>query len=331
MKLAMIGSYGHCNYVLDSVAIPERLEVVAVARYGGDDELPYHGRHAAVPASTPVYDDYVRMLDEAAPDVVGVFLPLYRNAAASMAAARRGVHVFSEKPLATTLQDLDELRGAVAEGGVRLAAAFGTRATGPYQAVREIVAGGGIGEPILASAQKSYPFGRRDKYYRTRGTYGGTIPWTAIHALECVSYCTGKDYVRVAAMHSNESLADYPGTEDNGGILLELTGGGHAVIWFDYLRPKAEGIQRRHGDDRLRIAGTGGIVEVVAEGTQVRLTTPTDVEDVSCPPDRDLFGEFIDAIEARGEGLVSTAESFRITEVALKARQAADTGTIIEL
>ena len=331
MKLAMIGSYGHCNYVLDSPVVPETVEVVAVARYGGDDELGYHGRHAAVPAGTPVYDDYVRMLDEAAPDVVGVFLPLYRNAAASMAAARRGVHVFSEKPLATTLQDLDELRGAVEKAGVKVTAAFGMRATGPYQAVREVVQGGAIGEPILASAQKSYPFGRRDKYYKSRGTYGGTIPWTAIHALEYVSYCTGKDYARVAAMHSNESLIEYPGTEDNGGILLELVGGGHAVICFDYLRPKAEGSQRRHGDDRLRIAGSEGIVEIADEGTRVRLMTLTDVEDVSCPPDRDLFEEFIDSIQGRGDGLVTTAESFRITEVALKAREAADTGKIIDL
>ena len=271
------------------------------------------------------------MLDEIRPDIVSVCMPLYRNAEASIAAARHGCHIFSEKPLATSLADLASLRQAVADNGVRIAAMFGTRCEPAFQTVRQAVADGRIGRPILASAQKSYPLGRRDDYYKKRQTYGGSIPWQAIHALEFVSYCTGKDYRRATAMQSNEAAAKYPEMEDNGGILLELSGGGHAVIWFDYLRPKAEAVQRRHGDDRLRIAGSEGIIEVVDEGTRVVLTTPRNVEDVPLAPARDLFGEFIASIGGSGECIVTPAESFGITEVALRARQAADDGAVVDL
>lgn len=331
MRLAMIGSYGHTNVVLDSLPGLAEVKLAAAARYGPEDKLAFVGRRPAAPKDLPVYDDYRKMLDEVRPDVVSVCMPLHRNAEASIEAARRGIHVISEKPLATTLSDLAELRKAVGQASIRICAMFPMRATPPFQAVRKLVQEGRIGEPILAFAQKSYPFGRRDDLYRRRETYGGTIPWVAIHALEFISYCVGKDYARVAAMQSNESLPGYPGCEDNGGILLQFRGGGHAIISFDYLRPKAEGVLRRHGDERLRIAGSEGIVEVVKEGTRVVLMTPTEVQDVPLPPPRDLFGEFVASIQGRGECVVTPDESFRITEVALKARQAADTHQIVSL
>jgi predicted dehydrogenase len=258
-------------------------------------------------------------------------MPLFRNAEVSMAAAGAGCHVFSEKPLATTLEDLSALRDAVDRAKVKIAAMFEMRCHGPFQAVRQAIQQGRIGRPILASAQKSYPFGTRDEWYRTRATYGGTIPWQAIHALEYVSYTTGQDYTRVCAMHSNLTQAGYPGFEDNGGVLLGLSGGGHAAITFDYLRPKGPGVQRRHGDDRLRVAGSQGIVEVVDEGTRAVLMSPTAVEELPLPPGRDLFAEFVASIRDGAECIVSPAESFRLTEVALKARDSADTHQIIDL
>jgi predicted dehydrogenase len=351
MKLAMIGSYGHTSVVLKSLPALRDVELVAVARYGPTDELPFVGTSKAVPADLPVYDDYRKMLDEVRPEVVSVCMPLHRNAEASIAAAQHGCHIIGEKPLATTLKDLAALRSAVDKAGVRICAMFKTRAQPVFLAARQMVADGRIGQPILAFAQKSYPFAQRDENFRRRETYGGTIPWVAIHALEFVSYCTGKDYTAVAAMHSNESLTGFE-AEDNGGLLLSLSGGGHAVISFDYLRPRfdkltapsnvegmAPGVKRpdgrpygrAHGDDRLRIAGTAGIVEVVQEATRVVLTTPTDAQDVPLPPPRDLFAEFIASIRGEGECIVSPQDSFRITEVALKARRAADTHQVVTL
>lgn len=330
MKLAMIGSYGHTSVVLKSLPSLRDVELVAVARYGPDDKLPFVGKSKAVPAAVAVYDDYRKMLDEVRPQVVSVCMPQHRNAEVSIAAARHGCHVIGEKPLATTLEDLAALKSAADKAGVRICAMFKTRAEPAFQAARQIVADGRIGKPILAFAQKSYPFSQRDEVYRRRATFGGTIPWVAIHALEFTSFCTGKDYTAVAAMHSNESLAGYE-AEDNGGLLLALAGGGHAVISFDYLRPTSAGLKRRHGDDRLRIAGSDGVVEIVEEGTRTVLMTPTDVQDVPLPPPRDLFAEFVASIRGEGECIVTPADSFRITEVALKARQAADTHQTVAL
>ncbi|MFA6135605.1 MAG: Gfo/Idh/MocA family oxidoreductase [Phycisphaerae bacterium] len=332
MKLAMIGSYGHTGIVLRSLPHLPDVQLVAVSRYGSGDKLGFYGKGPAWPERVAVYENYQQMIREVHPDIVSVCMPLHRNAEASIFAARHGCHIIGEKPLATTLADLDALKAAVAQAGVKVCAMFEMRASAPYQTVRQVVQGGRIGEPILAFGQKSYPFGDRDEFYRTRETFGGTIPWVAIHALEFTRYCFGRDYRRVAAMHSNLSLKGYPGSEDNGGILLEFDGGGHAIISFDYLRPKASaGPKRRHGDDRLRIAGSEGIVEIVDEGTRVVLMTASAVEDVPLAPARDLFGEFVASIRGDGPCIVTPEESFRITEVALKARDAADAKKIVEL
>jgi len=331
MKLAMIGSYGHWNLALDGAVRSAGVQLSAVARYGPDDPLPYLGKHPAAPAGMPVYDDYREMLDAVRPDAVGVFTPLHRLARTSIDAARRGCHILSEKPLATTLEDLAALRSAVEASGVRAAAPMNLRGWPAFQAARQAVRDGRIGRPILACGQKSYPFGSRDEYYRQRRTYGGSIPWSAIHAIDFIMYCTGTDFVRVAAMHSNAAHPTHPGMEDNGGVLLELAGGGHAVVWFDYLRPWDKATGRSWGDDRLRIVGTEGTVEVVDEARRTVLMTPTAVEDFPLPHERHVGAEFLDSLQGRGEGLISTRESFRITEVALKARDAADAGRVVDL
>jgi predicted dehydrogenase len=271
------------------------------------------------------------MLAQVRPDAVGVFMPLYRNAEAAIAAAGAGAHVVCEKPLATTLEDLSALKAAVAAAGVRIAALMTMRGGPAYQAIRAVVAEGRIGEPILAYGQKSYPFADRDDYYKQRRTYGGSIPWAAIHALDFVSYCTGKDYRRVWATHSNAAHPSHPEMEDAGGILLDLAGGGHAMVSFDYLRPWSAGVRRPWGDERLRIAGSLALVQLVDAGRRVELTTATDVIDVPLPPPRDLVAEFVGALRGQGQGLITPAESFRVTEVALKAREAADSGGVVEL
>lgn len=331
MKLAMIGSYGHAGIVLGSVSILDDVELVACARWGEDDPLPYVGQHPAVPKDIPVYDDYRKMLHDVGPDVVGVFCPLYRNAEVSIAAAETGCHIVSEKPLATTHEDLARLRQAVEFSDVRIAALLEMRAWPAFQATRKAVREGLIGEPILAHAQKSYPFAGRDDYYKTRQTYGGSIAWCAIHALDFVSYCSGKDYRRVAALQANSAHPTHPGMEDSGGILLEFDGGGQAIVSFDYLRPWPGGGTQKWGDDRLRIAGSEGIVQVVDEGARALLHTPTQLVELPLGERRDFLGEFIDSITGKGQSIITPAESFRMTEVALKARDAADTGQFIDL
>ena len=328
MKLAIIGSYGHVNVVMKGLADAPQVELAAAARWGEEDTLRAVTHYAG--GDLPLYDDYLKMLDEVAPDIVGVFMPMHRLAEGSLAAVERGCHVFSEKPLATELADLARLRQAVDSAGVKVAACFTARGEPAFRTIRKAVAEGRIGKPIYVSAQKSYPFKSRGELYKRRETYGGSIPWQVIHALEYIAYCTGQDYKRVAAVASNLAHPTHPGMEDQGGLLAELSGGGAAVINFDYLRPWGEA-KRPHGDDRLRIAGTEGIIETKDAAEAVELMTPDAVEMLPLEAERNIFADFAASLAGEGDPPVTTAESFRITEVALKARDAQDTGKFVEV
>jgi len=326
MKLAIIGSYGHVDVVLSGLVQAEGVELAAVARWGDGDGLGFVGQSPAT--DVPVFDDFRRMLDEVRPDVAAVFTPFASLAAAATAAAEAGCHVFMEKPLALTSADLAALRAAVARAGVRLAACFAMRGEPPFLTIRRAVAEGRIGAILHASAQKSYPFDRRDGFYRTRESYGGTIPWIGIHAIDFIHFCTGQDYRRVAAMAANLANPSHPGMEDQGALIAELSGGGTAVVRFDYLRPWGRA-DRPWGDDRLRLAGTAGILET-RDGA-VTLTTPDAAEDLPLEEAVNIFADFAAALAGGDEPMIGTDESFRMTEVALAARDAQDTGRVIEV
>ena len=335
MKLAIIGSYGHVGTVLKGLEQLPDVHLAAAAKWGPDDPLGFMAGPAM--ADVAAYDDYAAMLDEVRPDVAAVFTPFHRLAAGSIAAAQRGCHVFSEKPLATTLEDLARLRETVEKAGVKVAACFTARGEPAFLTIRKAVLEGRIGEPIYAVAQKSYPFNVRDDFYKARETYGGTIPWIGIHALDFIAYCTGQDYRRVAAVASNRAHPSHPGMEDQGGLLAELSGGGAAVINFDYLRPWGEA-PRPWGDDRLRIAGTEAVIETKDCASGVELTTGDATELLPLEPARNVFAGFAAWLAVKNTGceqpvppLVTTAESFRLTEVALKARDAQDAGKFVEV
>ena len=111
----------------------------------------------------------------------------------------------------------------------------------------------------MLNGQKSYKAGKRGPLFHKRETYGGTIPWVGIHALDWVLWFSGKRVKTVSAVQS--SMANnHNGTMEATAIcLFQLEDEVVAHINIDYLRPQTA---ETHGDDRIRIAGTKGVIEV---------------------------------------------------------------------
>ena len=281
-------------------------------------------------SQTRVYENYHEMLEREQLDVVGVCLPFYQNAEASIQAARKGIHVLSEKPAALTLPDLARLEQEIQRSGVRYSIMLAMRAMPIFLAARKAVQKGAIGEPILLSSQKSYQFGsERPWYYKERKTYGGTIPWVGIHSLDYMRWVSGQEYSQVAAFEGNKAHPETPGCEDHAGLLFRLANGGTATCHLDFLRPASA---PTHGDDRLRIAGSEGVIEATDIDNRVNLISAKGtVGDLPLPPPADFFGTFIASLRGEGEPLVSTEDAFAITRICLKARDAADTGAWVKL
>lgn len=322
IKIGMIGTIGHTPMILDDLAKVKNVKLVAYANH--------NNLMKRLPKETKLYDTYEEMLDNEQIDVAGIFMPLYMNAQVSMAVAKRKIHVITEKPVATTLKDLKILMETVIGNKVRLTTLLGMRLSPPFQVIHNAVTEGKIGEPILMTAQKSYKFGTsRPDFFKKKEMYGGTIPWIGIHAIDYVHFTTGLHFNSVAAFQGNKNHPDYPGCEDYAGVLLTMSNNGITLINIDYLRPETA---PSHGDDRLRIIGTEGVIEIKDLGTRVELITASAKPvDIPLPEEKSFLADFIAELRGAGKHVLSPEEPFEMSRVALVAHQSAIQGSVIKL
>lgn len=330
LRVGLIGRDGHTGIILGSIPKLKNVQWTAYAKSRPDESSAWVRENPAGRSQTRVYDHYKEMLGKEDVDVVGVCLPYYQNAEASIAAARAGVHVLSEKPAATSLPDLVRLEQEIRRSGVRYSIMLDMRAQPIFQAARKAVGQGMVGEPILISSQKSYQYGtERPWFYKDRKTYGGTIPWVGIHALDYMRWVSGQEYAQVAAFEGNKAHPQTPGCEDHAALLFRLANGGTATCHLDFLRPQTA---PTHGDDRLRIAGSEGVLEAWEVGDRVTVISSKGKSgELPLPPAVDFFSTFVAELRGEGQHLLTAEEAFSITRICLKARDAADTGMWVTL
>ena len=330
VRVGLVGREGHPGEILNSLAKLQKVELAAYAGSGSQDDIKWIRDHPAYGKQTHVYSDFREMLEKEDLHVVGSFMPYFQNAEVSIQAANKGIHVVSEKPAATTLNDLERLESVIRSSGVRYSILLNMRTLPIFLAAREAVQQGLIGEPILLYSRKSYKWGTdRPAYYRERRTYGGTIPWVGIHCIDYMRWVSGQEYKKVAAHHGNKAHPAYSGCEDHAGLLFTLANKGTAVAHLDFLRPETA---LTHGDDRLRIAGKEGVLEVVETEERVSIVTARGkTGNLPLPPPVDFFGSFIAELRGEGTHLVNNQEAISITRVCLKARDAADRGEWVSL
>ncbi|NLF29771.1 MAG: Gfo/Idh/MocA family oxidoreductase [Planctomycetes bacterium] len=92
-----------------------------------------------------VYDDYTALLDDGRVDAVASVTPDSVHAEVAIAAARRKIHILSEKPLAGNLPDARAMAEAVEKAGVINMVNFSYRNSAALQRASRAVASGQIG------------------------------------------------------------------------------------------------------------------------------------------------------------------------------------------
>ena len=220
-------------------------------------------------ATGRVYDDYREMARsesarEDGIEAVTVVTPNDSHVPISTCFLRRGIHVICDKPLANTLSDAEELRGAVDESGCVFAL---THNYAGYPVVREArarVLAGEIGAVRIVNAE--YASGARSRLveaegdektaWRTDPAIGGpsaVLCDLGVHAHHLLRFVTGCEVEAVSA-----SLATVvPGrmSHDDAQVSLRLSGGARGALWASYV---AAGC--RNGL-RLLVCGESGTLE----------------------------------------------------------------------
>jgi predicted dehydrogenase len=332
-NIALIGLKGHQYLCLEEIAKrsgldgrPDEVRLVAVT---DDDAALLKGASklegvTAETVITPNLDEVLARRDVQVAIVCDDNLARGHNL---IACFRRGWHVCAEKPLAISLAELEQVRAAHAAANVSLTMLLTMRFEAPYRAMREQIAAGAIGTPLQLSAQKSYRRGDRPAWQQHYATYGGTIPYIGVHPVDMLQWLTGCTYRRVAALHHNAGLPGAGAMEESCALLLETTDGAVAAIRLDYLRPEKA---PSHGDDRVRVAGSTGVIEAL-DGKVSLLSNDAPPRSIPLGPELNLFGQWLDSLAGKGKHDIAAEECFAVSEVCLRAREAAKTGTWVAL
>jgi predicted dehydrogenase len=328
LRLGMAGVLGHSGDILNPLPHIPDVELVAVAE--SDPAELDRVRKRPVAAKAKFYSDYRRMLDAEKLDLVGVCTSNGDRAASVIAVAERGLPLIAEKPLALNRADFERARKAVTASGKPLWLILPLRYEPQYLAMRDLVKQGAIGDIGMISSQKSYKAGSRPKWMKERSSYGSTILWIGIHMFDLMRWTSGRDFTEVFSYQSQ--VAPPPGIgqmENTTTTILKMDNGGTASLHMDYYRSEAA---PTHGDDRLRIAGSKGVIEYMASTGLTLLRQGAKVEVIDkLPPEREIFVEFLDAAFNGKSSDMPFSDVWKVNDITIAAHEAAQTGRPVRL
>jgi predicted dehydrogenase len=330
MRLGLIGSTGHWQTYAPALERIPGLTLAAVAAAGPEETTGAFDHAPGLTVDTHRYDDAIKMLDSERLDVVQVCTRGDRSSAWVRTCMERRLPVMAEKPLAMDLPTLEGLFHAAQEAKVPLVPMHTMRGVPELEAVRRAVRAGEVGDPLMSFSQKTYKWGTsRPDYYRRRATFPGLAPWVGIHAFDWLHWILGDVFIEVMGREGATAHPDYPACASQAAFVLTMQNGGVAAVTLDYLRP---GTAATHGEERVRIAGSKGVIETDLVERRVTLGTAKQ-RPRAIPPGKpaDLFTQFARSLRGEGPPPLTLHEAFRITEVSLKAQQAADTGRVVSL
>jgi predicted dehydrogenase len=267
---------------------------------------------------------------------VFVTAPTHLHAGIARAAAEAGADLFVEKPLAASLDGIDELIDAVDRHDSTALVACNLRFHPGLRRVHELLAAGAIGRVVSAHIEFGswLPDWRPTQDYRTgyapRRASGGGVVLDAIHELDYARWLLGEvdDVVCFAGTLSSLELE----TEDVAAILLHFESGAIGEVHLDY-------VQREYRR-ACRVIGELGTLTWDFTTGEARLYTSAARAWTSYPAPagwkaNDMYVAELDHFLACLRGDATPTQTLRdgrrAVEIALAALDSAESRTIVRL
>lgn len=172
------------------------------------------------------YTDYQKMLERDDIDVLSICTPSGLHPEHGIAAAKRGIHVVSEKPIAITLEGADQLIRTCDQEKVKLFVVKQNRLNTTMQLLKRAVDKNRFGKIYMI--QSNVFWQRPQSYYdmaKWRGTWefdGGSFMNQASHYVDAIQWLIGP--VK-SVMAETATMARHIETEDTGSAILKFRNG----------------------------------------------------------------------------------------------------------
>lgn len=326
VRLGLIGFDGHPEEILRPLAGFPDVELVAVADAASDARaIASYSRNPLV-AKAHRYAGYSEMLARETLDCAAICNHDGGRAAAILACAERKLPLIAEKPFATQRRDWNAVVSAVTKAGIHAGMLLPMRFDSPYLAMKQVVASGEVGEVAQIDSQKSYQLDNRPEWQKHAGTYGSTILWIGIHMIDLMSFTSGRTFTSAAGFQGHVGFPELGDMQNVTATVFRLDNGGTATLRMDYLRPASVG---GHGDDRLRLAGSRGIVEYQEEHGVTVISASGKRTLTNLPKAESVFADFLRSTWLGAESALTWPEIVRANEATLAAHEASESGKVV--
>ena len=326
--IAGLGSVGR-RHLRNLIALGEKDIVLLRSHHATlpDDEL------AGYPVETNVYE----ALNKHNPDAVIVANPTALHLDIAIPAAESGCAILLEKPVANSLDRLNELQEVAQKSGSRILVGFQFRYHPTLRKSRELIQQGALGKVLTIHVHwgeylpQWHPWEDYRQSYAARSDLGGGVIVTLTHPLDYLRFIVGE----VGSLWSfNGHLSPLElDVEDIAEIGLRFANGAVGGVHLNYVqRPPVHRMELVGTNGTLRWDNADGVLhfyKLPAPFGSYSDNPPAPVIESFSPPEgfdrNQLFvaqtRHFIETVRGEAEPVCSLDDGIRALEMALAAKE----------
>lgn len=329
MKIGIM-SFAHLHaeaYIHNLRQIPD-VEIVGIA----DDNLE-RGTRFAKEFAVHFFPNYEALL-AARPDGVIVCSENAHHLPLVQMAAQAGVHVLSEKPLATTLADGRALVDACHDAGVMLMTAFPMRFSTPLLQVKAQLDAGNLGRIYACNTtnQGRMPINERAWFVDKELAGGGAVMDHTVHLADVLRWYLGSEVVEVYAQINRILHADKVTVETGGLLMLTFASGTVASLDCSWSKPLN---YPTWGGLRMEFVSERGltVVDAFSQNLNIFRQMPADNwwQPWGSDANQAMIAEFVAAMQEQRPPAVTGEDGYKALEIALAAYDSAALGQPVRL
>ncbi len=324
IRVAVIGVGNRGSFLLRHTLRVPGVQVVAVSDIDPERLDRAVAQVSAAGGSAAAFADFRKMLDDRKDiDAVIIATPVDTHKMVAIAALEVGKHVYCEKPLAHTVEDVRLMRTAARTAKGVFQAGFQLRHDPHRRAAMDFIKSGGIGRVLFCQGYRhTGDLPRNTPWYFDRSRSGDNIVEQACHILDLLTWAAGKPPIRAFGSGGINLFRDQPPgrtTMDNYSVIYEFPDDVRLNFSHHYFDPPGfSGIKERvYGSQGAIELSTATWIELNKKG-EIKLEVPGAGQDSTYQS----LAAFFDNARGRKTPLNDIESAYLSTMMAMLGRQA---------
>ena len=338
IKLGIIGCGAMANYHAEAIGRLDNVQVAVCCDLIADKAAALAERFACTHCTDhrDVYDDV---------DAVWVCTEPFNRVEIVTAAAAAGKDIFTEKPIALTLEDADTMIAAARAAGVKYMLGYCLRFWQPYKMMTEIFASGELGELVNCWTRRYMPMDMTPYWYGRQALSGGVTLDFGSHDLDWLMTIGGRvQTVFSKTLRIREGLE----ADEHSQCMLVFAGGGMGasdVTWWESIPESSLGIVGTKGSlmvgrdgklTKMLVGGEETVIEVESamavdmSGNVGRRDENGEIRRLA-PHDETIQEHFFRCIEEDIQPITDAQIGRDVLELVIAVRRSAELGRSVDL